>query len=109
MTPLALQTCNKKFKGNEGDGPVARAGKPGRTGLTETQARALADWWGGKYQQVVDPTGSAACHGVIFPASVQHDAARPAIPETAIFSREEAQALEKFREALNPAAPDWVG
>jgi hypothetical protein len=93
-----------------GDNLVVCGDVSGTTGLTETQARALADWWGGSYQQVVSPEGSgAARHGVIFTASGGQDPDMPVSPETVIFSLEEAQNLEKFRDVVNPGAPDWVG
>lgn len=80
------------------------------TGLTEFQAKALADWWGGRYEKLISPQGEGqALHGVILPTSGQPDLGRPASRETAIFSVEEALALEKFRDVNNPAAPDWVG
>ena len=84
--------------------------KPETTGLTEAQARALADWWGGGYQKLSGPKGSGgACHGVILHRSGQGGSAGPGTRETIIFSLEEAQALEKFRDVNNPGAPDWVG
>jgi hypothetical protein len=89
---------------------VATRKKTATTGLTEIQARALADWWGGRYERLIIPQGEGqACHGVILPASGQPGPARPASRETAIFSLEEALALEKIRDVNNPAAPDWVG
>ena len=82
----------------------------GTCGLTEVQARALADWWGGTYHRVASPgTPGEVCHGVILPGEDQPGRQTPASRETAIYSREEAQALEKFRDAVNPGAPDWVG
>jgi hypothetical protein len=89
---------------------VATRKKTATTGLTEVQAKALADWWGGRYERLINPQGKGqACHGVILPSSGQPDPARPASRETAIFSLEDALALEKFRDVNNPAAPDWVG
>ena len=84
--------------------------KSGTSGLTEVQARALADWWGGTYQRVASPgTSGQVCHGVILSGFDQEKPKSPSPRENVIFSREEAQALEKFRDAVNPGAPDWVG
>jgi hypothetical protein len=88
---------------------VASANQSRSTALTEIQARALADWWGGRYELLLGPEGEGpACHGVILPSAGWPDST-PASRESAIFSLEEALALEKFRGAVNPAAPDWVG
>lgn len=79
------------------------------TGLTEAQARALAAWWGGRYESKVTPGGSgSAGHGVTFAAAAREDRSVPS-PEITIFSLEEARSLEKSREAVNPHSPDWVG
>jgi hypothetical protein len=89
---------------------VASSEKPCATGLTEAQARALADWWGGRYQELSVPEGSGdTCHGVILHRSCRRGSALPGSGETVIFSLEEAQALEKCRDVNNPGAPDWVG
>jgi len=89
---------------------VASSEKPCATGLTEAQARALADWWGGRYQHTSAPGGAGkTCHGVILKASGPCGPAKAISLETVIFSLEEAQALEKFRDVNNPGAPDWVG
>jgi hypothetical protein len=84
--------------------------KSGTTRLTEAQARALADWWGGRYQQVISPDSPArACHGVIIEPGGKQSHVTPASCQLAIFSLEEAQVLEKARGPDNPGAPDWVG
>ena len=78
--------------------------------LSEIQARALADWWGGRYQQVSNPEGSEEVwHGIVFRASDQADLSNLMSSEVMVFSLEDAQALENFRDVVNPGAPDWVG
>jgi hypothetical protein len=85
---------------------VIYCNKTGTIGLTEAQARALADWWGGRYHQVISlESPGPACHGVIFEPCGRQELAT----QLAIFSLEEAQALEKVRGFDNPGAPDWVG
>lgn len=80
------------------------------TKLTEIQARALADWWKGKYELRMDPEKSEEiCHGVVFRQLDLKDSSKPGSPELAVFSLEEARALENGRDAVNPEAPDWVG
>ncbi len=79
------------------------------TGLTEAQARALAAWWGGRYESKGTPGApGAAGHGVILIAAAWGDRCVPT-PEITIFSLEEARDLEKSRQAVNPHSPDWVG
>jgi hypothetical protein len=80
------------------------------TGLTEAQARALAAWWGGRYERKASPGApGAAGHGVIIFSPGGHDRSVAPSPEVTIFSLEEARELEKFRQAVNPHSPDWVG
>jgi hypothetical protein len=87
---------------------VSHTDKSATTSLTEAQARALAAWWGGRYEKKVTPGGSgSAGHGVTL-AAVREDRSVPS-PEIIIFSLEEARDLEKFRQAVNPHSPDWVG
>jgi len=89
---------------------LASGKKTCSTGLTEAQARTLADWWGGRYQQLTAPeSGGEACHGVILQASAPCGPAHATPLEAIIFSLEEARALEKLRGVNNPGAPDWVG
>ncbi len=89
---------------------MASGKKSETTGLTEAQARALADWWGGSYQKYAGPGGSGdTCHGVILYRFCKPDPAMQGTRETIIFSLEEARALEKFRDVNNPGAIDWVG
>ncbi len=89
---------------------MACTNKSGATRLTEAQARALADWWGGKYNQVISQNSpGTACHGVIFEPSERQDLATPVSCQRAVFSLEDAQALEKARGPDNPGAPDWIG
>ena len=78
--------------------------------LTEVQARALADWWGGSYQQVMSPKNlGEVWHGVVFRQLDRKELSIPLSLEHAVFSLEEARALENFRDAVNQSAPDWVG
>lgn len=77
------------------------------TRLSEAQARALADWWGGSLQQVSSPDQAGETFfGVVFPKDSQ---AACLSPKPAIFSLEEARFLENLRDVNNPSAPDWVG
>jgi len=93
-----------------GDAFVPCTKKSGTTGLTETQARALADWWGGRYQQVSSPGRAGKTrHAAIFQSPGQEKQGTLIPRDIVVFSLEEARILEKFREAINPGAPDWVG
>lgn len=64
------------------------------TPLTESQARALAHWWGGCYRARPE-TGRHAVH-------------LPGFPEE-IWTREQACRVEHRRPEINPQAVDWVG
>ena len=78
--------------------------------LTEIQARALADWWGGSYRQVVDPEESGGVlHGVVFRPPDREDQAAAPSSGLVVFTLEEARSLENSRDAINPGATDWVG
>jgi hypothetical protein len=79
------------------------------TRLTEMQARALADWWGGCYERLNPEKSGEVWHGVSFRQLHRKDPSSPQSPGLAVFSLEEARALENLREAVNPASPDWVG
>jgi hypothetical protein len=81
-----------------------------RIRLTEIQARALADWWGGSYKQVMEPGESGEVrHGAVFRQLHREDQEAPLLPEHVVFTLEEARSLENCRDAINPGAPDWVG
>lgn len=89
---------------------MVNVNRSGTTKLTKVQAKALADWWGGRYQQVTKPEGSGEIwHGVVFRPSNQADLSSLVSSEVAVFFLEDAQALENVRDAVNPEAPDWVG
>jgi hypothetical protein len=89
---------------------VALSTKSAKTRLTEAQARTLADWWGGKYHQVISPECPGdTCHGVIIEPDGAQDLAAPASCQRAIFSLEEAKIMEQARGHDNPGAPEWVG
>lgn len=60
--------------------------------LTESQARALAHWWGGCYR------AEDGRHAVLLPG----------FPEE-IWTREQACRVEQRRPEINPQAVDWVG
>jgi len=84
--------------------------RSGKTSLTEAQARALADWWGGKYRQVISPEcPENTCHGVIIESEAAKNLAIPPSCPRAVFSLEEAKIIEKARGHDNPGARDWVG
>ena len=81
-----------------------------RIRLTEVQARALADWWGGSYKQVRDPVESGEVrHGVVLRPPDREDQEVALSPELVVFTLAEARSLENCRDAINPGAPDWVG
>jgi hypothetical protein len=89
---------------------VASINQSGTTGLTEAQARALADWWGGSFQELSSPGGAGkARYAVICEVPDQDPPAPPHPRAVVVWSLEGAQALEKLRDAVNPCAPDWVG
>lgn len=80
------------------------------TRLSEIQARALADWWKGRYEpRMSSEKPGEIWHGVVFKEFDIKDSTLPESPKLAVFSLEEAQALENVRDAINPEAPDWVG
>ncbi len=80
-----------------------------KTPLTEQQARALAHWWGGRYEMTIDAGEVATvCHGVLLtgrPGQRHQDAAGP----TRILSLEEAQEMENRRGFQEACSPDWLG
>ena len=81
-----------------------------RIRLTEVQARALADWWGGRYKEVRKPEEPGEVrHGVVLRPSDREDQEAPLSPELVVLTLEEARSLENCRDAINPGAPDWVG
>lgn len=89
---------------------MIRAHRPESTRLTEVQAKALADWWGGCYEQRVSHQNpEEVWHGVFFRQPDRKSLPRSRSQEIAVFSLEEARALENIRDAVNPEAPDWVG
>ncbi len=89
---------------------MIKAHRTESTRLTEVQARALADWWGGCYELRVNPKDSGEVwHGAVFRLPDGEGLPRPRSPEVAVFSLEEARALENIRDSVNPEAPDWVG
>jgi len=89
---------------------MIKTNTPTTTRLSEIQARALADWWGGRYEPRKNPEKSGdVWHGVVFRPGDPKDISMPLAPKPAVFSLEEARALENLREAVNPEAPDWVG
>lgn len=87
---------------------MATEDQQGMTPLTEQQAKALADWWGGDYQAMREVSGedTAVVHGVVMPGEKFCPGKAHRL---AIFSLEKATALENRRSSINPGAPDWVG
>jgi hypothetical protein len=78
---------------------------PGKTPLTEQQARSLAYWWGGEYRQLTPSAAeTAAWHGVLL-TRLQDGTANL----LQIFSLEEAREIESQRGFQEAASPDWVG
>jgi len=95
---------------HQGDILMVRTDTSGINRLTEVQARTLADWWGGRYNQIMSPERSGeAWHGVIFEPTARETQAMPEARPLAVFSLEEARSLENLLYAVNLYAPDWVG
>jgi hypothetical protein len=81
----------------------------GKTRLTEDQARALADWWGGVYHRLrAAPPEVGILHGVVWKSGCEAGSlgGEPGAP--AVFFLEEACHLDNRRGEINPGAPDWV-
>ena len=78
------------------------------TPLTEQQARALAHWWGGRYEKIWDAAGPGWRHGVVL---TRPGGALPAPGggSRRVLTREEAQAWEARRGFQEACSPDWVG
>jgi hypothetical protein len=83
----------------------------GKTPLTEQQARSLAYWWGGDYQQVfLAESGTTIRHGVVVRGSQNcRPRADAEAPPIMVFSLEEARDMENQRGFQEAASPDWVG
>lgn len=82
----------------------------GQTPLTEAQARALASWWGGRYQRLKPGRkGAEVLHGVRLESALANEAAPRKNEKIIICFMEEAGSLERCRQSDNPGAPDWVG
>lgn len=82
----------------------------GKTPLTEQQARSLAYWWGGDYQQVfLAESGTTIRHGVAVrgPKSCRPPADKD-VP-VMVFFLEEAWDIENRRGFQDACSPDWVG
>lgn len=81
-----------------------------KTPLTEQQARALAHWWGGQYEQIFRPEMAATvCHGVVLPAPETTPNQDHSAGLTRIYSLEEAREMENRRGFQEACSPDWVG
>jgi hypothetical protein len=78
------------------------------TPLTEPQARALAQWWGGTYASAPATAGAPPRHGVTLPGGAGACPAQ-SLPAAAVWTTEEARLMERQRHGINPAAPDWDG
>jgi hypothetical protein len=82
-----------------------------QTPLTEQQARSLAHWWDGEYQQIsLIEEKNVIRHGVVVTGQKssclpQAEAATP----IRVFSLEEAREMENRRGFQEASSPDWVG
>ena len=75
----------------------------GKIPLTESQARALAFWWSGRYHRLKpEHKGEESLHGVNILMTQVSEAA-------SIYFLEDANCLENQRNSINPGAPDWLG
>jgi hypothetical protein len=80
------------------------------TFLTEQQARTLAHWWGGKYQQIRLPEGENPIrHGVLIAREKSCQLQGQTEAVIRVFSLEEAREMENRRGFQEAASPDWVG
>ena len=81
-----------------------------QTPLTEQQARSLAHWWSGEYQQILPAAGENLLrHGVLIH---RPQGCRPNPdfePPARVFSLEEAREMENRRGFQEAASPDWIG
>jgi hypothetical protein len=81
-----------------------------KTPLTEQQARTLAYWWGGEYQQISLAKGDKAIrHGVVVTGKKSCRPQADAGPLIQVFSLEEAGEMENRRGFQEACSPDWVG
>jgi hypothetical protein len=81
-----------------------------QTPLTEQQARSLAHWWSGEYQQILPAAGENLLrHGVVV---YRAQGCRPnpdvELP-VRVFSLEETREMENRRGFQEAASPDWIG
>ncbi len=82
----------------------------GKTPLTEQQARSLAYWWGGAYQQISPTEGENAIrHGVVVTGKKSCRPQADADAPIRVFSLEEAREMENRRGFQEASSPDWVG
>jgi hypothetical protein len=78
--------------------------------LTEQQARSLAHWWGGEYQQITHPEGENLIrHGVVITRGKSCQLQGQNEVVIRVFSLEEATEMENRRGFQEAASPDWVG
>lgn len=81
-----------------------------KTPLTEQQAKALAHWWGGEYQQLaLGREDTIIRHGVVVLGKLNCRPQTEAAPPVWIASLEEARDMETRRGFQEAASPDWVG
>lgn len=81
-----------------------------KTPLTEQQARSLAYWWGGQYQQVFLAAGdNVTRHGVVVIGKKSCRPQADADTFIQVFSLEEAGEMENRRGFQEACSPDWVG
>ena len=80
-----------------------------KTPLTEQQARSLAYWWGGEYQQISLAEGEKGIgHGVVVTGKKSCRPQAGADAPIRVFFLEEAREMEKRRGFQEAASPDWV-
>jgi hypothetical protein len=89
---------------------MAQSMQTEKTPLTEQQARSLAHWWGGDYQQIfLGERGTMIRHGVVVTGTKSCRPRADADDPIQIFSLEEAREMENRRGFQDAASPDWVG
>ncbi len=79
------------------------------TPLTEQQARALAHWWGGRYEELPDTAGQSRRHGVVLTLPSAAAAVHHGVARALVLTQEEARAWETQRGFQEACSPDWVG
>jgi hypothetical protein len=83
----------------------------GKTPLTESQARTLANWYGGEYLESPLPGEQRLemQHGIRLPQCLPEGATPPLSGGETLWSQEEIWQWENRRSCINPNAETWVG